>query len=126
MDSIFGIDAFGMVTGILLIHFAIGVAFARVPSLRNLYVGSAAKYAEAAMKMAYWARTGPAKRDKAFQDECDALARTCIEIAEEVLRYRTEHAPKFVDFLWISQLGQSLDYLRRADQLHAACRPRAT
>lgn len=117
MDSIDAYFLIDFLWAVMLGHMAIGLVWARVPTLSNLYVKTAAAYAAAAMENYSVALAGETGLGSEHLETCEKLARAGILRADASVDYYERQRKFFINMLWVTELRWTLECLRGIERL---------
>lgn len=97
-------------------HMAIGLAWAKIPSLSELYPKTAAAYAAMAMEEYLKAKEDPDTEAETVELYA-TLAKIAVERADISLDYHAKQRKFFINMLWVTELRWTFDCVQGIGKL---------
>lgn len=116
MDSINVYSVIDVLWAVMIGHMAVGLVWAKVPALSQLYPKAAAAYAHMAMEEYVKAKADPST-DAEVLETHEKLARISLERAAISLDYHSRQRKFFINMLWVTELRWTLECLRGIGRL---------
>ncbi len=116
MDSIYLHTVIDVLWAVMVGHMLIGLAWAKVPALAELYPKTAAQYAAVAMETYEKAKAGQAT-DPDSLETCAKLAKCAVERADISLDYYEKQRRFLINMLWVIELQWTLECARGIERL---------
>lgn len=116
MDSIDVNAIIDVVWAVLMGHMVIGLAWAQIPSLSQLYAKTATAYAAVAME-AYVKAKSDESTDESVLQTHERLARIGLDRANVSLDYYASQRKFFINILWVTELRWTFGCLRGIERL---------
>ena len=117
MDSINAYSLLDVVWTILIGHMAVGFVWARVPTLSQLYVKTAAANAAAAMESHSLALLSESDLGDEHLKTSAELARAAVLRADFSLDYYENQRKHFVNLLWVTEIRWTYECLKSIERL---------
>lgn len=118
MDSINLYAVIDVLWTVMIGHMAIGLAWAKIPALSQLYPKTATAYASVAME-----EYSKAKADSSTEEDVletrEKIARVALERAGISLDYHANQRKFFINMLWVTELRWTFECLRGIERLRA-------
>lgn len=118
MDSINFLAVVDFLWMAMIGHMAIGLAWAKIPSLSELYPKTAAAYAAMAMEEYLKARENPDTEAETVELYA-TLAKNAVERADISLDYHAKQRKFFINMLWVTELRWTFECLRGIERMKA-------